>query len=93
MSFILLMPRIDDQGDEVFVMIRIRLTGTRDELTSAFSVIREGYKVLSRSKPHKVQTDTPSWSMYIKAEIKSPNGELQSPPSRTALVGHDEPAE
>ena len=52
-------------------MIKIRLTGTRDELTRAFAITRQGYKVVSRSKPHKAKSDEPTWSISINAEIKA----------------------
>jgi len=59
-------------------MLKIRLTGTRDELTRAISITREGYNVVARSKPHKANADSPTWSIYIHAEIK-PNDAVDQP--------------
>jgi hypothetical protein len=51
-------------------MIKIRLTGTRDELTRAISLTREVYNVVSKSKAHKEKPDSLAWSIRINAEIK-----------------------
>ncbi len=67
-------------------MIKIRLTGTRDELTRAFAITRQGYKVVSRSKPHKAKSDVPTWSISINAEIKPLDAAAQPPLLKRKLI-------
>jgi len=60
-------------------MIRIHLTGTREEINKAISITREGYTVISRSKPHKAKTDASLWNISLRAEFKATDVESQNP--------------
>jgi len=74
-------------------MIKIRLTGTREELTRALSVMRQSYNVLSRSKAHKQKSDSAHWSIKIHAEIKPVDNEVQPSALNTGLTRQDKPTE
>ena len=66
-------------------MIKIRLTGTHEELIKALSITRNDYNLVSKSKPRQMPTDPLQWRIQIKAELKPAATDV--PPSST---GHDD---
>ena len=51
-------------------MIKIRLSGTRDELAEALPVLRDAYNVLSESKIYKDREPSQYYRLYVDVEIK-----------------------
>ncbi len=51
-------------------MIKIRLSGTRDELAEALPVLRDAYNVLSESRLYKDRGQSQYYRLYAEVEIK-----------------------
>lgn len=71
-------------------MIKIRLTGTHEELIKAMSITRKDYNLLSKSKPHQMPTDPLQWRIQIMAELKPSAIEVLPSSAEAAPTGHDD---
>ena len=71
-------------------MIKIRLTGTHEELIKAMSITRKDYNLLSKSKPHQMPTDPLQWRIQIMAELKPSAIEVLPSSAEAASTGHDD---
>ena len=71
-------------------MIKIRITGTHEELSNAMSITPNEYNLLSKSKPRQMPTDPLQWRIQIMTELKP--AALDVPPSsaQAAPSGYDD---